>query len=92
MAQLLRLPDGELIKIDRSFYDTGRPPRMGLVGGRTIELDGGTPPMPEILQQGANFFYRDMRAVNNPDDVQHLPRPYRDPDLLRLQLPRAAAR
>ena len=53
MAQPLRLPNGDWISVDRSFYDSGRPPRMGLVGGQTILLDAGTPPRPVFRQSGS---------------------------------------
>jgi len=75
--QVLHIGQGRYLRVDHSFADAGEPARYGMVGGRTVLLNDGSRQKPEIFMCDGGFFYKNGQPVENVDDIEYLPQPYR---------------
>ncbi len=73
MGQILQLPDGTKLDVDRAYIDGGLPAQYGLIGGTKVQLSSGTNPKPQVFQRGESFFYGDGAPVNKTEDVDWIP-------------------
>lgn len=65
------------MNVERSFRDNGTDAEWAMVGGARIRISDAVRALPEIFQNGDEFFYKDGSPVTDVKHISYLPEPYK---------------